>query len=60
MLIFGIITAVQIVMTYVGGAILSGWGLVFTEWLLVIAMAASILPIDLIRKTIATSVSKNK
>lgn len=58
LIVFGIITAVQIVMTYVGGAILSGWGLVLTEWALVLAMAASILPIDLIRKSIANSVSK--
>ena len=57
---FGIITAVQIVMTYVGGAILSGWGLVLTEWALVLAMAISIIPIDLIRKAIANSISKNK
>ena len=60
LIVFGIITAVQIVMTYVGGAILSGWGLVLTEWALVLAMAISIIPIDLIRKAIANSISKNK
>ena len=60
LIVFGIITAVQIVMTYVGGAILSGWGLVLVEWALVLAMAISIIPIDMIRKTIANSISKNK
>lgn len=60
LIVFGIITAVQIVMTYVGGTILSGWGLNLTEWLLVLAMAVSIIPIDLIRKAIANSVIKNK
>ena len=58
LIVFGIITAVQIVMTYVGGAILSGWGLVLVEWALVLAMAISIIPIDLIRKAIANSISK--
>lgn len=60
LIVFGIIAAVQIVMTYVGGTILSGWGLNLTEWLLVLAMAVSIIPIDLIRKAIANSVAKNK
>ena len=60
LIVFGIITAVQIVMTYVGGSILSGWGLVLVEWALVLAMAISIIPIDMIRKTIANSISKNK
>lgn len=60
LIVFGIIAAVQIVMTYVGGTILSGWGLNLTEWLLVLAMAVSIIPIDLIRKAIANSVNKNK
>lgn len=59
LVVFGIITAVQIVMTYVGGTILSGWGLVLVEWALVLAMAISIIPIDLIRKAIANSVTKN-
>ncbi|MBP1562950.1 MAG: calcium-translocating P-type ATPase, PMCA-type [Oscillospiraceae bacterium] len=59
LVVFGIITAVQIVMTYVGGTILSGWGLVLVEWALVLAMAISIIPIDLIRKAIANSITKN-
>ena len=60
LIVFGIITAVQIVMTYVGGTILNGWGLNVTEWLLVLAMAISIIPIDLVRKSIANSVNKDK
>mgnify|MGYP002522991782 FL=1 len=59
LIVFGIIAAVQVVMTYVGGTILSGWGLNITEWLLVLGMGISIIPIDLIRKAIAKSVSKN-
>ncbi|MCI5668995.1 MAG: calcium-translocating P-type ATPase, PMCA-type [Oscillospiraceae bacterium] len=56
--VFGIIAVVQILMTYLGGAILSGYGLTI-EWLLVLGMAISIIPIDLIRKAIANASSKN-
>lgn len=59
LMVFGIIAVVQILMTYLGGAILSGWGLNVTEWLMVLVMAISIIPIDLIRKAIANAVSKN-
>ena len=57
--VFGIIMVVQIVMTYVGGDILNGWGLNFTEWLVVLVLSISIIPIDLIRKAIVKAVSKN-
>lgn len=56
--VFGIIAAVQILMTYLGRGILAGWGLNLTEWVLVLIPAISIIPIDLIRKAIANSVSK--
>ncbi len=58
--VFGIIAVVQIAMTYLGGAILSGYGLNLTEWILVLVMAISIIPVDLIRKAIAGAVSGNK
>ncbi len=54
LMVFGIITVVQILMTYLGGAILSGYGLV-QEWLMVLVMAISIIPVDLIRKAIANA-----
>ena len=56
--VFGIIAVVQILMTYLGSAILSGYGLNVTEWLMVLVMAISIIPIDLIRKAIMNAVSK--
>lgn len=56
--VFGIITAVQILMTYLGRGILSGWGLYPLEWLVVLIPAISIIPIDLIRKAIANAVKK--
>ena len=56
LMVFGIIAVVQIIMTYLGGAILSGYGLTI-EWLMVLVMAISIIPIDLIRKGIVKAVS---
>ena len=55
--VFGIIAVVQILMTYLGGAILSGYGLNAIEWLMVLVMAISIIPVDLIRKGIVRAVS---
>lgn len=56
--VFGIITIVQVGMTYLGRGILSGWGLMPLEWLVVLVPAISIIPIDLIRKAIVNSGSK--
>ena len=53
--VFGIIAVVQILMTYLGGAILQGYGLNAVEWLMVLVMGISIIPVDLIRKAIAGS-----
>ncbi len=55
LIVFGIITVVQILMTYLGRGILSGWGLNATEWLVVLVPAISIIPIDLMRKAIIGS-----
>ena len=55
---FGIIAVVQIAMTYLGGEVLGCYGLVMTEWLVVLVLALSIIPIDLIRKAIVKAVSK--
>lgn len=53
--VIGLIAVVQIIMTYLGGAILRCYGLNATEWTVVILMAASIIPVDLIRKLIVNS-----
>ena len=66
LMVFGIIAAVQIAMTYIGlavpavGEILGCHGLNGTEWLLVLVMAISIIPVDLIRKAIAKAVSADR
>lgn len=46
-----LIVFVQILMTYFGGVILRSYGLNLKEWIVVIGMAITIIPIDLIRKT---------
>ncbi len=64
--VFGIIAVVQIAMTYIGlaipavGEILGCHGLYPIEWLVVLVMAISIIPVDLIRKAIVNAVSKNQ
>ncbi|MBQ9947269.1 MAG: cation transporting ATPase C-terminal domain-containing protein, partial [Oscillospiraceae bacterium] len=58
LIVFGIIAVVQVIMAYVGGSILGGYGLVVSEWLLILGMAITIIPVDLIRKAIAKAVSK--
>ena len=50
--ILALIAIVQIVMTYIGGAILRCHGLDVGEWLVILAMSISIIPVDLIRKSI--------
>ena len=56
--VFGIISIVQILMTYLGRDILAGWGLNLTEWLVVLVAAISIIPIDLIRKAVMSGDNK--
>ncbi|MDR2493640.1 MAG: calcium-translocating P-type ATPase, PMCA-type, partial [Spirochaetaceae bacterium] len=48
--ILGIITAVQVVLVYLGGAIFNCHGLNLTQWAVVLVCAFSIIPIDLMRK----------
>lgn len=50
--VMGIITIVQILMTYLGGEILGGYGLNVREWTFVLICAILIIPVDLIRKAI--------
>ena len=50
--VMALIVVVQVAMTYLGDVILRCFGLTGGEWLFVIAMAFTIIPIDLIRKAI--------
>ncbi len=62
--VFGIIALVQIAMTYIGlavpaiGDILGCHGLNLTEWLVVLVLAISIIPVDLIRKAVTVAGKK--
>ena len=53
--VMGLIVIVQIAMTYLGDVILRCYGLTGGEWLFVIAMAFTIIPVDLVRKAIVGS-----
>lgn len=50
--ILGLIVIVQFIMTYLGGSVMRCHGLDFIEWIVVIVMSISIIPVDLIRKAI--------
>ena len=45
-----LIVTVQVAMAYLGGAILRCYGLTPDEWLFVLAMAITIVPVDILRK----------
>ena len=50
--VMGLIVVAQVIMTEFGGAVLRCYGLTPNEWLFVIAMAATIIPVDIVRKMI--------
>ena len=56
--VMALIVVVQVIMTYIGDVILRCFGLTASEWVFVIAMAFTIIPVDLIRKTIVGSSAK--
>ena len=53
--VMGLIVVAQIIITEFGGAILRCYGLTPSEWFFVLAMAVTIIPIDMIRKVIVGS-----
>jgi len=56
--IMGLIIVIQVVMTYIGGEIFNCYGLNGMEWLLVVILSISIVPVDLIRKAITNAIKK--
>lgn len=52
LIIMGLIFAVQIFMTYLGGAVLRTACLCAKEWMIVVIMALLIIPVDIFRKLI--------
>lgn len=58
--IMGIIVIVQVAMTYLGQQIFDCYGLTWQEWIVVLVMAVSIIPVDLIRKAIVNAIQKKK
>jgi calcium-translocating P-type ATPase len=58
--IMGLILVIQIAMTYFGGVILRTFGLNLNEWLIILAMALLIIPLDMIRKLIRNLITDKK
>ena len=48
--VMGAIAAVQVIMTYFGGKVLGCYGLNPGEWVTVLVMSLSVIPVDMIRK----------
>lgn len=51
-----LIAIVQVIITYFGGAVVRCYPLNLREWLVVIGLAISIIPVDLIRKVIVSKI----
>ena len=58
--IMGIIVVIQVALAYLGGEIFQCYGLTWQGWAVVLVMAVSIIPIDMIRKAIVNAIEKNK
>lgn len=52
--VMGAIAAVQVIMTYFGGKVLGCYGLNLAEWLTVLVMSLSVIPVDMIRKAVVS------
>lgn len=50
--VMGAIVVVQAIMTYCGGVILRCYGLNASEWIFVLVMSFTIIPVDLVRKLV--------
>ena len=50
--VMGLIVVVQVIMTYLGGVVLRTTPLAINEWFIILVLALSIIPVDLIRKAI--------
>ena len=50
--VMGAIVVVQVIMTYCGGVIFRCYGMNAQEWIFVLLMAFSIIPVDLVRKSV--------
>ena len=55
----GGIAVIQLLLTYFGNKVFACYGLTFTQLLVVLALALAIIPVDLVRKAIATAFRKH-
>jgi calcium-translocating P-type ATPase len=58
--VLGVIVVVQIALVYLGRAVFNCWGLSARQWLVVLVLAITIIPIDMVRKFMPASVLSAK
>jgi calcium-translocating P-type ATPase len=58
--VLGIIAVVQVALVYQGRAVFDCWGLSAKQWLMVIILSITIIPIDMVRKFMPISVSRRE
>ena len=56
----GIIVVVQVILTIIGGEMFSCTPISLSHWLVIILMAFTIIPVDMIRKVIVNTFVKEK
>ena len=52
--ILGLITIIQVVLVYLGGEVFKCYGLSLEQWGIVLLLAVSIIPVDMVRKRMGT------
>ncbi|MDR0943283.1 MAG: cation-translocating P-type ATPase [Ruminococcus sp.] len=50
--VIALIVVIQVILIYVGGNVFNCWGLTVQEWVIVLAFAVLIIPIDIVRKLV--------
>jgi Ca2+-transporting ATPase len=58
--VMSIIVVVQVILTYVGGAVFSCSPIEPQNWLIVIGLAFTIIPVDMVRKAVVNNLSKKE
>ncbi len=58
--VMGIIVVVQVILTYIGGEVFSCSPIEPQAWIVVIGLAITIIPVDMIRKAIVNTLNKKE
>lgn len=58
--IIAIIVAVQVMMVYLGSSVFDCYGLNAAQWGIVIALAAAVVPVDMVRKVVVAKIGEKR